>query len=69
MTDICLTTREPIGHGEVIERSVDREGVPQTAILKYGHEVASCPTAEEFRMIRWWKTEGFRLWVSKSRTS
>lgn len=66
-TDIRLITREHIGHGEVIERVINRAGVPYSAILKDGTEVASCPTADEYRMLLWWKTEGWRLWNPKSR--
>lgn len=68
-TDIQLISRQPIGHGECIERVINRDGVPYTAILKYGYEVASCPTAEEYRMIRWWNEEGHKLWKGKSRIS
>ena len=64
-TDISLISREDIGHGEVIERVVNMAGVPYTTILKYGWEVASCPTSEETEMIRWWQREGWKLWKKK----
>lgn len=62
MTDITLISREYIGHGEVIERVINRAGVPYTAILKYGKEVASAPTAQEQGLIHWWQSEGWQLW-------
>lgn len=64
-TDIKRISRDYIGHGEVIERVVNLGGVPYTAILKYGFEVASAPTEEEAGLIEWWKTEGRKMWENR----
>lgn len=61
-TDICLISRRQIGNGAILERVVNRAGVPYSAILMRGYEVASAPTKDEREMLEWWRQEGIEIW-------
>ena len=61
MYEDTFVRRVDIGHGEVIERGINLSGVAYTSILKWGHEIASVPTSEEAGLVRWWKSEGWKI--------
>ena len=55
-------SRKPMGHGESLVRILNPAGEMYSIIEKNGEEVASCPSAQESWMLKWWKKDGWKVW-------